>query len=123
MFHVHHLHGGGDRWRRNPNTDPNNDFWKGLTKVPDPNLTSIHLDSQSIGPGTSYNLEHECGAGGCQQGVGDFLYHCHIGHHYLSGMWAFWRVFGTVQDEQTNAHGYPLAVDSRAIPGRQPVQR
>lgn len=110
VFHVHHLHGGGDRWRRNPNADPANDFWKGLTKVPDPNLTSIHLDSQSIGPGTSYNLEHECGAGGCQQGVGDFLYHCHIGHHYLSGMWAFWRVFGTVQDETTNVHGYPLAV-------------
>ena len=110
VFHVHHLHGGGDRWRRNPNADPNNNFWKGLTKIPDPNLTSIHLDSQSIGPGTSYNLEHECGAGGCQQGVGEFLYHCHIGHHYISGMWAFWRVFGTVQTETTNVNGFPLAV-------------
>lgn len=110
IFHVHHLHGGGDRWRRNPNADPNNDFWKGLTKVPDPNLTSIHLDSQSIGPGTSYNLEHECGAGGCQQGVGEFLYHCHIGHHYLSGMWSFWRVFGTEQTATTNVNGRPLAV-------------
>jgi len=110
IFHVHHLHGGGDRWRRNPNTDAANDFWKGLTKVPDPNLTSIHLDSQSIGPGTSYNLEHECGAGGCQQGVGDFLFHCHIGHHYISGMWSFWRVFGTTQTAQTNLSGHPLAV-------------
>jgi len=110
VFHVHHLHGGGDRWRRNPNADPNNDFWKGLTKVPDPNLTSVHLDSQSIGPGTSYNLEHECGAGGCQQGVGDFLYHCHIGHHYISGMWSFWRVFGTIQTADTNINGWPLAV-------------
>ena len=110
VFHVHHLHGGGDRWRRNPDADPNNDFWKGLTKVPDPNLTSIHLDSQSIGPGTSYNLEHECGAGGCQQGVGEFLFHCHIGHHYISGMWSFWRVFGTVQTEDTNVNGFPLAV-------------
>ncbi|HSR51678.1 MAG TPA: multicopper oxidase domain-containing protein [Acidobacteriota bacterium] len=110
VFHVHHLHGGGDRWRRNPNADPNNDFWKGLTKVPNQKITSIHLDSQSIGPGTSYNLEHECGAGGCQQGVGEFLYHCHIGHHYIAGMWSFWRVFGTVQDEDTNIHGNPLAV-------------
>lgn len=110
VFHVHHLHGGGDRWRRNPNADPNNDFWKGLTKVPDPNLTSIHLDSQSIGPGTSYNLEHECGAGGCQQGVGDFLFHCHIGHHYISGMWSFWRVYGTTQTTETNLEGRPLAV-------------
>lgn len=110
IFHVHHLHGGGDRWRRNPNADPNNDYWKGLTKVPDPRLKSIHLDSQSIGPGTSYNLEHECGAGGCQQGVGDFLYHCHIGHHYISGMWSFWRVFGTLQTTETNLYGKPLAV-------------
>ncbi|MCH9651724.1 MAG: multicopper oxidase domain-containing protein [Deltaproteobacteria bacterium] len=109
VFHVHHLHGGGDRWRRNPNADPNNDFWKGLTKVPDPNLTSIHLDSQSIGPGTSYNLEHECGAGGCQQSVGDFLFHCHIGHHYIAGMWSFWRVFGTTQTAETNVNGVPLA--------------
>ena len=110
VFHVHHLHGGGDRWRRNPNADPKNDFWKGLTKVPDPNLTSIHLDSQSIGPGTSYNLEHECGAGGCQQGVGDFLFHCHIGHHYIAGMWSFWRVYGTLQTAENNLTGHPLAV-------------
>ena len=110
VFHNHHLHGGGDRWRRNPNADPKNDFWKGLTKIPDPNLTSIHLDSQSIGPGTSYTLENECGAGGCQQGVGEFLFHCHIGHHYIAGMWAFWRVFGTIQTEDSNVNGFPLAV-------------
>ena len=110
VFHVHHLHGGGDRWRRNPNADPNNDFWKGLTKVPPQQTTSIRLDSQSIGPGSSYNLEHECGAGGCQQGVGDFLFHCHIGHHYISGMWSFWRVFGTEQTAETNLYGNPLAV-------------
>ncbi len=120
VFHVHHLHGGGDRWRRNPNADPNNDFWKGLTKVPDPNLTSIHLDSQSIGPGTSYNLEHECGAGGCQQGVGDFLFHCHIGHHYIAGMWSFWRVFGTVQTEETNISGRPLATRAELFQADNP---
>ena len=119
VFHVHHLHGGGDRWRRNPNADPENDFWKGLTKVPDPNLTSIHLDSQSIGPGTSYNLEHECGAGGCQQGVGEFLYHCHIGHHYISGMWSFWRVFGTVQSAETNVNGHPLYVEPALFQGTE----
>jgi len=120
VFHVHHLHGGGDRWRRNPDADPNNDFWKGLTKVPDPNLTSIHLDSQSIGPGTSYNLEHECGAGGCQQGVGDFLFHCHIGHHYISGMWSFWRVFGIVQTAETNMNGFPLFVEPRLFQADNP---
>ena len=121
LFHVHHLHGGGDRWRRNPNADPNNDFWKGLTKIPAQNPTSIHLDSQSIGPGTSYNLEHECGAGGCQQGVGDFLFHCHIGHHYISGMWSFWRVLGTVQTPANNPYGHPLAVVPELFQSESPL--
>jgi len=110
IFHVHHLHGGGDRWRRNPNADKNSDYWKGLTKVPAPRARSIRLDSQSIGPGTSYTLEHECGAGGCQQSVGDFLFHCHIGHHYISGMWSFWRVYGAEQRASNNVNGRPLAV-------------
>ena len=48
---------------------------------------SQRLDSQSIGPGESYNLEIEGGAGGVQQSAGDFLYHCHIAKHYVSGMW------------------------------------
>jgi manganese oxidase len=113
IFHVHHLHGGGDRWRRNPDADPNSNFWKGLTKVPNPNLKSVHLDSQSIGPGSSYNLEHECGAGGCQQGAGEFLYHCHIGHHYVAGMWSFWRVFDTLQTEENDIQGHALFMDDR----------
>ena len=43
------------------------------------------LDSQSIGPGESFNLEIESGAGGVQQGAGEFLFHCHIAHHYFVG--------------------------------------
>jgi len=113
VFHVHHLHGGGDRWRRNPDADPNSNFWKGLTKVPNSNLTSVQLDSQSIGPGSSYNMESECGAGGCQQGEGEFLFHCHIGHHYIAGMWSFWRVFATEQTAETDIHGHPLYVEPR----------
>ncbi|HEV2845414.1 MAG TPA: hypothetical protein VG477_11255 [Thermoanaerobaculia bacterium] len=113
IFHVHHLHGGGDRWRRNPDADPNSNFWKGLTKVPQQELKSVHLDSQSIGPGSSYNLEHECGAGGCQQGEGEFLFHCHVGHHYVAGMWSFWRVFATQQTAENEMHGHPLFVEPR----------
>lgn len=113
VFHVHHLHGGGDRWRRNPDADANSNFWKGLTKVPNQTLKSVMLDSQSIGPGASYNLEHECGAGGCQQGEGEFLYHCHIGHHYVGGMWGFWRVFATTQTEESDMHGHALYVEPR----------
>ncbi len=113
IFHVHHLHGGGDRWRRNPDADPASNFWKGLTKVPNQTLKSVHLDSQSLGPGSSYNLEHECGAGGCQQGEGEFLFHCHIGHHYVAGMWSFWRVFATQQTAENDIQGHGLFVEPR----------
>ena len=36
------------------------------------------------GPGESYNLEIEGGAGGVQQGAGEFLFHCHIAEHYVA---------------------------------------
>ncbi len=96
MFHVYHLHGGGDRWRRQPEVE-SGEFTGGLNKVPTPSATSTRTDSQAVGPGENYNLEHECGAGGCQQAAGDFLFHCHIGQHYVAGMWSFWRVFDTRQ--------------------------
>lgn len=111
MFHVHHLHGGGVRWRRNPDADPANDISGGLTKEPVQNVFSTHLDSQSIGPGTTYNLEHECGAGGCQQAAGDFLYHCHIGQHYIAGMWGFWRVFDSLQPGLAQVPTAPAPAD------------
>ncbi|MFT7473833.1 MAG: FtsP/CotA-like multicopper oxidase with cupredoxin domain, partial [Verrucomicrobiales bacterium] len=119
MFHVHHLHGGANRWRTNPGVEPD-ELIGGLKKIPTQYAFSDRNDSQSVGPGESYNLEHECGAGGCQQASGDFLYHCHIGHHYVSGMWGLWRVFDTVQpdlavmppDVGYVAPPVPIAVDS-----------
>lgn len=120
VFHVHHLHGGADRWRRNPGSDPANAIAGGLNKLPVQNVTSTHLDAQAIGPGTSYNLEHECGAGACQQAAGDFLFHCHIGHHYLAGMWSFWRVFDTQQSDLAtlpNMSAAPPSVNSAALIG------
>ncbi|MCB0992598.1 MAG: hypothetical protein KDB16_16590, partial [Acidimicrobiales bacterium] len=96
MFHVYHLHGGGDRWPRNPGASTSN-FASGLDKQQPADVQSTHLDSQAVGPGETFNLEHACGAGGCQQAAGDFLFHCHIGPHYVSGMWSFWRVFDTQQ--------------------------
>ena len=42
-------------------------------------------DSQAIGPSETYDVEHECGSGGCQQGAGDYMVHCHVAHHYLAG--------------------------------------
>ena len=35
LFHIYHLHGGGDRWRTNPESDPTNKyFYTGLYKTP-----------------------------------------------------------------------------------------
>lgn len=100
-FHVYHLHGGGDRWRYNPVADTTYNYADtGLRKGPQTQLSpSQRLDSQSMGPGESYNLEIEGGAGGVQQSSGDFLFHCHIAKHYVSGMWSFWRVYSTRQPD------------------------
>ena len=121
-FHVFHLHGGGDRWRFNPVADTTFDYSDtGLEKDPPTVLSpSQRLDSQSLGPGESYNLEIEGGAGGVQQSVGDFLYHCHIAKHYTSGMWGLWRVFDTAQPDLVplmDRDAPPDGVDSRDLIG------
>lgn len=100
VFHVFHLHGGGIRWRYNPKSDPTYNYGDtGLNKKPVVYSQSQRLDSQAFGPGESYNLEIEGGSGGVQQGAGEFLFHCHIVKHYVSGMWGFWRVFNTLQPD------------------------
>jgi manganese oxidase len=118
--HVHHLHGGGDRWRSDPGADPTNDISGGLEKTPIQNAQSIRLDSQTLSPMETYNAEIECGAGGCQQTAGDFLYHCHIAMHYIAGMWGFWRVFDTRQGDLAVIPGRsapPTAVNSAGLIG------
>jgi hypothetical protein len=120
QLHVHHLHGGGDRWPMNPNAVANN-FASGLQKFPPSGASSVMLDSQTIGPMEGYDLRHECGAGGCQQVAGDFLYHCHIAQHYIAGMWGFWRVFDTRQPDLAVIPGRtapPTAVTSAGLIGK-----
>ncbi len=98
LFHIYHLHGGGDRWRTNPEADPNNNYADtGLKKEPIEISQSDRVDAVNSGPGESFNAEIEGGAGGVQQAAGDFLFHCHIAEHYPSGMWGIWRVFDTLQ--------------------------
>lgn len=119
-LHVHHLHGGGDRWPTNPNAVANN-FASGLQKNPPNNASSTMLDSQTLGPAESYDNRIECGAGGCQQAAGDFLWHCHIAHHYVAGMWSFWRVFDTRQADLAvipSRAAPPTAVTSQGLIGR-----
>ncbi|QSB16512.1 hypothetical protein JQS43_09665 [Natronosporangium hydrolyticum] len=119
QLHVHHLHGGATRWRQNPDAD-DTDMAGGLRKVPIQNANSIRLDSQTISPEEAFTLEHECGAGGCQQAAGDFLYHCHVAHHYIAGMWGLWRVFDTAQDGLAplpGANAPPAGVTSAQLLG------
>lgn len=107
VFHVHHVHGGAIRWRRQSGVEPT-DFDSGLEKQPAllPQA-SERLDAQSIGPSESYDLANECGSGGCQQSVGDYLYHCHVAHHYVAGMWGIWRVYNTLQTESAAQDDLP----------------
>jgi FtsP/CotA-like multicopper oxidase with cupredoxin domain len=97
--HVHHQHGGGVRWRFQPDAGHHSDYmFRNLTKdPPDKQSESQRLDSQSLGPGETYNVEIACGGGGCQRGAGDFLFHCHVADHYVAGMWTYWRNYDTKQ--------------------------
>lgn len=98
VAHVHHVHGGSIRWRRQPGTEPTG-FADGLDKKPAlVSKASERTDSQTLGPSESFDVVDECGSGGCQQSAGDLLYHCHIAHHYFAGMWGIWRVYNTLQD-------------------------
>lgn len=116
VFHVHHVHGGAIRWRRQADAEPAN-FDGGLDKHP-PLLPQVSewTDSQSIGPSETFDLVDECGSGGCQQSVGDYLYHCHVANHYLAGMWSIWRVYNTLQDGIVSQDTMP-ALDE--LPDRQ----
>lgn len=123
VMHVHHLHGGGDRWPFQPNTTPSN-FGAGLKKEPElrqDGRESIRLDAQAIGPGDSFNTELAGGAGGVQQAVGDYLFHCHVNEHYEAGMFAQMRAHNTLQPDVVElpdrAGLMRAAVDSRALIG------
>lgn len=107
VFHVHHVHGGAIRWLRQPDTQPSA-FASSLDKHP-PLLpqASDRTDSQSLGPSETFDLENECGSGGCQQSVGDYLYHCHVANHYLAGMWSIWRAYNSLQDGKVSQDTMP----------------
>jgi FtsP/CotA-like multicopper oxidase with cupredoxin domain len=102
VFHSHHPHGGTIRWLRQPKADGKESFLltaagEGPVKYPEVRTTSDRVDVQVIGPSEVLDLQTECGSGLCQQLAGDFLFHCHVAHHYVAGMWGYWRVYNTLQ--------------------------
>ena len=96
VFHSHHPHGGSIRWPRSPRAVDEMPMWhaakNGPVKYPVIRAKSDRVDVEVIGPSETMDLETECGSGLCQQLAGDFLFHCHVAHHYIAGMWGYWRV-------------------------------
>jgi len=101
VFHSHHPHGGSIRWQRNPRATQMpvwNTGQNGPVKYPVIRTKSDRVDVEVIGPAEALDLETECGSGLCQWLAGDFLFHCHVAHHYVAGMWGYWRVYNTMQE-------------------------
>ena len=100
VFHSHHPHGGSIRWQRSPRATQMpvwNTGQNGPVKYPVIRTKSDRVDVELIGPAEALDLETECGSGLCQWLAGDFLFHCHVAHHYVAGMWGYWRVYNTLQ--------------------------
>lgn len=111
VFHVHHVHGGAVRWIRDTGVEPSN-FDIGLQKRPALRTEISDLtDSQAIGPSETFDIENQCGSGGCQQSAGDFMFHCHVTTHYFAGMWGIWRVYNTLQGGQFSTDSLPPLVE------------
>src|SRR5690606_23490616 len=73
IHHLHHLH--AHQWLHSPNSDEGH-----------------YLDSQLIGPGSSFTMEIAYnGSGNRNQTVGDSIFHCHFYPHFAEGMWAMCR--------------------------------
>ncbi|MET0554084.1 MAG: hypothetical protein ABW221_13665, partial [Vicinamibacteria bacterium] len=75
-----------------------------------------YLDSQSIGPGSSFTAEmvYE-GSGNRNLTVGDSIFHCHFYPHFASGMWALYRTHD-VFEAGTAMEGDRPRAGSRALP-------
>ncbi|MDP6190076.1 MAG: hypothetical protein QF872_04645, partial [Gammaproteobacteria bacterium] len=125
VFHSHHLHGGAIRWRRQAEIKQELDLFgtanenlatNGPIKFPPIQSASDRVDVQSLGPAETHDLVIECGSGGCQRTAGDFLYHCHVVHHYVAGMWAYWRTYNTLQAAGAKTDTMPSLVE---LPDRQ----
>jgi manganese oxidase len=91
--HIFHLH--AHQWVFAPDSD-----------------SSAYLDSQAIGPGSTYTYEITYNGGGNRnQTAGDSIFHCHLYPHFAQGMWSLWRVHDVFEQ------GTELDGDGRPVPG------
>ncbi|WP_447964703.1 hypothetical protein [Nitrospira sp. Ecomares 2.1] len=120
VFHSHHPHGGTIRWPRSPRAIDEMPLWhaakNGPVKYPVIRTKTDRVDVEVIGPSEALDLETECGSGLCQQLAGDFLFHCHVAHHYVAGMWGYWRVYNTMQTDDNRTDVMP---NLRELPDRK----
>ena len=98
VHHVHHHH--AHQWLFSPEQPGSN-----------------YLDSQAIGPGSTFSMELVyAGAGNQNLTAGDSIFHCHFYPHFASGMWALFRVHDTLElGTELDATGRPKP-GSRALP-------
>jgi hypothetical protein len=98
VHHVHHHH--AHQWLFSPDQPGSN-----------------YLDSQAIGPGSTFSMELVYyGAGNQNLTAGDSIFHCHFYPHFASGMWALFRVHDTLEmGTELDADGRPKP-HSRALP-------
>ena len=98
VHHIHHHH--AHQWLRSPNSDESN-----------------YLDSQAVGPGSSFTAELVFGGSGNRNlTTGDSIFHCHFYPHFAAGMWALFRVHDVFEaGTALDAHGRPQS-GARALP-------
>lgn len=118
VFHSHHPHGGSIRWPRSPRA-LDRELWhlasNGPIKFPNVRTKTDRVDVEVIGPSEALDLENECGSGLCQRLAGDFLFHCHVAHHYVAGMWGYARTYNNLQVGKYHTDTLP---DLRELPDR-----
>ncbi len=98
VHHVHHHH--AHQWVHTPDS-------------PD----SSYLDSQAIGPGSSFTLDLVYqGSGNLNLTAGDSIFHCHFYPHFAAGMWGLFRVHDVFEEgTELDSEGRPKP-GSRALP-------
>ena len=101
VHHVHHHH--AHQWVHTPDS-------------PD----TSYLDSQAIGPGSSFTLDLVYkGSGNLNLTAGDSIFHCHFYPHFAAGMWALFRVHDVFEEgTELDAQGRPKP-HTRALPDHE----